>query len=443
MIIKTGRIRMSLERINIGRDIFINFVESDRFKQNYIVVDIVGRLETGLKAAKTAVLDKVLRRGSANYPTMADINKRLSYLYASGVNTWSFKMGEAQGFGANAQMLDNKYALDDINILGETLDVLVDILMNPLIKDGAFDKDYVEQEKNNTVNEILSAINDKGWYAYKRCIEEMCKGERFAIEIRGEVEDVRQVDGKSLYGYYRHMLENHAIEIFCIGRLADKKDFITGKFKDLFKHIKRADKMEDYEADIILKAEYKGEIMEEMEVNQGKLVFGFRTGTTFKDEAHCGLVLFNALYGSSPTSKLFENVREKLSLCYYCYSGYNDMKGILTVQSGVEVENKQRAVDEILKQLEEVKSGSFTDKEVEDARKSVINGYKRVYDNFGSIASWYLGQIMKGGDIKTPEDMIGEISKAGRGDIIKAADKLTLDTVYFLKGTILSQEAGE
>ncbi|MCL2096238.1 MAG: insulinase family protein [Oscillospiraceae bacterium] len=426
-----------LERINIGSQIYINFVESDKFKQNYIVVNIAGRLEDGLKAAKTSVLDKVLRRGSRNYPTMAEINKRLGYLYASSVNLWSFKYGEAQILAANAQMLDNKYALDETNILDETIGVLADILMNPLIKDDSFDENYVETEKTNAVNEILSQINDKSWYAYKKCVEHMCRGERFAIDIKGEVEDVAKINGKNLYEYYRYILENCAIEIFCIGRLSNKKDYITDKFRDLFKNIKRAEKTEDYSTDVILKAVNKGEITEEMEVNQGKLVIGFRTGITNKDEDFASLVVFNSLYGSGITSKLFENVREKLSLCYYCNSGIDGVKGIMTVSCGVEVENKQKALDEIFKQLEDVKSGNFTAQEIENAKLGVINGYKKVYDNFGSIAYWYFNRLLQG-EIKTPEQVIEEIEKIGRGEIINAANKLTLDTVYFLKGTILN-----
>jgi predicted Zn-dependent peptidase len=339
-------------------------------------------------------------------------------------------------------MLDNKYALDGTNILDETIDVLADILMNPLIKDNAFDKDYVETEKTNTINEILSQINDKGWYTYKKCIETMCKGERYAVNIRGEVEDVKKVNGENLYEYYKYILENCAIEIFCVGRFTEKKQFITDKFKNLFKDVKRAEIMEDYSTDVILQAENKGEIIEKMEVNQGKLVIGYRTGITSRDKEFADLILFNALYGSSPTSKLFENVREKLSLCYYCHTGMDAIKGILTVQSGIEVENKQKAIDEIFKQLEEVKAGNFTDKEIENARIGVINGYKRVYDNFGSISSWYFDQLIKG-DVKTPEEMIEEINKVGREGIINAANKLTLDTIYFLEGTIVNDKEGE
>ena len=359
---------MSLERINIGGNIFINFVESDKFKRNYIVIDIISRLENGLKAAKSGLLTKVLMRGSSNYPTMADINKRLNYLYAAHIGAWESKLGEAQVVSISAAMLENKYALDEINILDETLDVLADIFMNPLIKDCAFDKDYVEQEKTNMINEILAQINDKSGYVYKQLIKTMCKNERFAFTW-SEVDDVKLIDGASLYEHYNYLLENCAIEIFCVGRLAEKKQFIIDKFKDLLKDIKRADNIEDYSSEVILTAENKGEIIEEMEVNQGKLAIGFRTGASNKDKDFANFILFNSLYGASPTSKLFENVREKLSLCYYCHTAVTSEKGIVTVLSGVEVDNKQQAVDEILKQLEEIKSGSFTDKEIEDEKE--------------------------------------------------------------------------
>ncbi|MCL2098824.1 MAG: insulinase family protein [Oscillospiraceae bacterium] len=433
---------MSLERINIGRDIHINFVESDRFKQNYVRVNLIGRLETGLKAAKNALLTKVLMQGSANYPTMEKISRRLGYLYASQAGAWGYKSGEAQIFSMYAQMLDNKYAPDNSDILDGALGVLEDIFMNPLITDAGFKKDYTELEKTNLINEIHAQINDKGSYVYKKCIETMCRGERFAVNGTGEISDVEPLEGGALYEYYKYILSNCAVEIFCVGRLDGVKQLLTDKFKAMFENTARAEKMEDYSTDVILKAENKGEVTEEMEVNQGKLAIGFRTGASFKDANYADFILFNALYGGSPTSKLFENVREKLSLCYYCHSAPEGDKGILSVLSGVEVENKQKAQDEIFKQLEEVKAGNFTDEEIENARKTVINSYKGVYDNFGSISSWYLHFLMRGG-VKTPEDMIYAAKKVSREGIINAAEKLTLDTIYFLKGTIPSNKENE
>ena len=431
---------MSLERINIGSNIYISFVESDRFKQNLVMMNVISRLETGLKAAKSVVLDKVLKRGSVNYPTMADIDKRLAYLYAASVNVWSSKIGEAQIFSASAQMLENKYAWDGTDILNETLDVLADVLANPIVINGAFNKDYVETEKTNAINEILAQVNDKGWYTYKKCIETMCKGERFAIDTRGEVEDVEKITAANLYDHYKHILANSAIEIFCVGRLADKKQYLIDKFTELTGNFERSNAIEDYSTDVILKDQPKGEIIEEMEVNQGKLVMGFRTGMTNKDKDYANLILFNALYGASATSRLFENVRERLSLCYYCSSGIEAEKGIMTVQSGVEVENKQKAIDEIMRQLEEVKAGNFTDKEIDNAKMTIVNSYKGVYDGLGNISHWYLRQLIKG-DVKTPEEMIDAVNKAGRDGIISAANRLSLDTTYFLKGTLLNSDS--
>ena len=432
---------MSLERINIGREIFINFVESDKFKTNHIGINIASRLESNLKASKNALLARVLKRGSKNFPTMADINKRLNYLYAAKVGAGVFKIGEAQIISLSADMLENKYALDDTNILDETIDMLGDIFTNPLVKDAGFNKEYTDGEKTNLINDIFAQINNKNAYAYQKCVEIMCKKERFSINNLGAVDDVKLIDGKNLYEHYNYILASCAVEIFCVGKFNEKKDFMIAKFKDMFKNIKRGN-IEKYESEIILKSEFNGETVEEMEVNQGKLAIGFRTGTANRNPDYANFVLFNSLYGASPTSKLFENVREKLSLCYYCYSAVEAPKGMMTVLSGVEVENKQKAQDEILKQLEEIKAGNFTDKEIEDARLGVINSYQEVFDNAGGIEFWYLRHLLAG-NIKTPEDMIDEINKVTRDDIIKAAGNITLDTIYFLKGTLINNENNE
>ena len=440
---------MSLDRISIGTGININFVKSDKFKTNHIGVSIISALDSNLKASKNVLLSKVLKRGSKNFQTMADINKRLNYLYAARIGAGVYKIGEAQIISLSADMLENKYALDDTNILDGTIDILGDIFTNPLIdfdgdgKNGSFKSEYVESEKTNLINDILAQINNKNAYAYQRCIEIMCKDEKFSINNLGTTADVKSIDGKNLYEHYNYILSSCEIEIFCVGKFAEKKQFITEKFKNLLKNIKRENcKTEKFDTHVVLKSDFKGETIEDMEVNQGKLAIGFRSGVSNSDRDYVNFVLFNALYGSSTTCKLFENVREKLSLCYYCYTAVEAPKGIVTVLSGVEVENKQKAVDEILKQLEETKNGNFTDKEVEDARLSVINSYKGVFDNAGSIEYWYLRRLLCG-IIKTPEEMIDEINKVTRENIINSAKNLTLDTIYFLKGTLVSNESGE
>jgi len=335
----------------------------------------------------------------------------------------------------SAEMLENKYSLDDTNIAEETIDLLGDIFINPLIENNRFKKEYVEGEKINLTNDILAQINNKNAYVYKKCVETMCAGERIAINNLGSVDSVKLIDGKNLYEHYNYILSNCAIEIFCVGKFAEKKQFIINKFKDLLKNIKRKN-IENYDSDIILKSEFKGETIEEMEVNQGKLAVGFRMGTSNKENDFANFVMFDAVYALTPTGKLFQNVREKLSLCYYCRTIVDSAKGIATVLCGIENDNKQKTIDEILYQLEETKNGNFTEKDIEFAQLSVINSYKEVFDNAGNIVYWYLRKLLSG-TIKSPEDSIKEIKKVKKEDIIESAKKLSLDTIYFLKGTII------
>jgi predicted Zn-dependent peptidase len=423
---------MGLDRINIGNGIYINFAESDKFKTNFIEINIISRLEDDFKASKNALLSKVLMRGSKNFPTMAEINKRLDYLYAAKIGCYTDKIGEAHVLGLFAYMLENKYAIDGgADVAGETINMLGDIFMNPLIENGGFKSEYVETEKINLTNDILAQINDKNAYVYKKCIEKMCAGEKFATENKGSIESVKLIDGKILYGHYNYILSNCAVEIFCVGKF--DKSFIADKFKGLLKNLKR-ETIENYETEVILKAGYKGETIEEMEVNQGKLAMGFRIGTSNKAQDFAKFVLFDTVYASTPNGKLFQNVREKLSLCYYCQTAVEPAKGIVTVLCGIEPGNKQKAADEILAQLEEMKAGNFTDKDIEVAKLYDINSYKGIYDSAGDTASWYKRRLMSG-VMKTPEQAIEDINKVTREDIIESANKLTLDTIYFLKGS--------
>ena len=425
---------MSLDRTTIGTGININFIESDKFKTNHIGISLISGLNKE-KASKNALLTKVLKRGSKNYPTMAILNRELDFLYSAGVGAGVYKVGEAQIVALNAYMLENKYAIEDCDILAGTVDILGDILTNPLIENGGFKAEYVESEKTNLINDIEAQINDKGSYSYRKCIEIMCKDEKFSVNNLGTVDDVKLIDSKNLYEHYQYALSSYTIEIFCVGKFADKKQTLTDKFKELFKDIKRGN-LESFDTQVILKAENKGEHIEEMQVNQGKLSMGFRIGMSNKDKDFAKFTLFNAIYGASPTSKLFENVRERLSLCYYCHSAVESEKGIMAVLSGIEVENKQKAIDEVLKQLDEIKNNNFTDKEMEDARLSIINSFKGVFDSAGSIEFWYLRRLLCG-VMRTPEESIEMIKQVNRDDVIEAAGRVTLDTIFFLKGTNL------
>ena len=431
---------MGLDRISIGNEIHINFVESDRFKTNFIEIDVITRLESEEKASKNALLAKVLGRGCKNYPTMADIAKREQDLYAAKIGICADKIGEAQVLILAAEMLSDKYSFDDTEITEGAIELLGDIFTDPLLEAGGFKSEYVETEKKNLADDILAQINNKNAYAYKKCVEKMCEGERFAINNLGSLESAERIDPQSLYAHYGHIMSHCAIEIFCVGKFGETKASVRGKFKELFKGIKR-ENIERFETEVITRAKFKGETIEQMEVNQGKLAVGFRMGTSNKSENFAKYVLFDAVYALVPTGKLFQNVRERLSLCYYCSAKSEAAKGIVTVLCGIENENKQKAKEEILRLLEDMKNGEFTDGDIESARLAAVNSYKEVFDSAGSIVSWYLRRLLCG-NTKTPDEMIDEISAVTKKDIVEIAGNVSLDSVYFLQGT-LSGDDGE
>jgi predicted Zn-dependent peptidase len=409
-------------------------VESDRFKTNFIEIDIITRLESESKASKNALLAKVLKRGSKNYPTMADITRRQNDLYAAKIEAWADKIGEAQALVLSCEMLADKYSFDDTNILEGTIELLGDIFTNPLTENGGFKGEYAETEKTNLISDIQAQINNKNAYVYKKCVETMCEGERFSINNLGSALSVSQTDAKSLYLHYEYIMSHCAVEIFCVGQFEKIKGMVTDKFRALLCDIKR-ENIEDCDTDVIVKAKFKGEIIEEMEVNQGKLAIGFRMGTSNKNENFADFVLFDALFAHVPNGKLFQNVREKLSLCYYCAARVESAKGITTVLCGIENENKKQTVDEITALLDELKNGVFTDEDIDTARLSVVNSYKEVFDSAATVAHWYLRRLLCG-KMKTPEDAIAEITKVSKENITAAANNVTIDTIYFLKGTI-------
>lgn len=431
---------MGIEIINAGKAANINFIESDKFKSNHIAVNFICELDEKY-ASKNSLLIQTLKRGSKTYPTMQDLKRRLNYLYASSLGCSSYKMGEMQILSFSVYCLDDKYALDDTKILSEAAKVLKDVIFNPLIEDGGFKKDYVETEKVNLIKDIKSLINNKAGYTMTKCYEKMCADEKYSVYNNGKVELVEQLDGAALYEHYKYILETSAVEIYFMGDVKDNRQAVLDEFGSVFSSLDRSG-VKHYDTEIIRKAEYKGEFVEEMEVNQGKLSIGFRTGVINQDAEFPAFVLFNALYGSSTTSKLFMNVREKLSLCYYCSSAPDLIKGTMLVNCGIEVENKEKAQDEILKQLEDVKNGVFDEKELEDARMSIINRYREIEDDIGGTEHWYFSRKLAG-QKTTPAEFIALIENVTKEQVIAAANQVSLEAVYFLKGTIKGGEGSD
>jgi len=424
-------------KLRISDGVNLSVIETDKFKTNYISFNFLTKLNEK-DAAFNALLPKVLKRGTEAYPDMALLNRRLEYMYATNLNTRLYKRGETQIFGFAAYVLDNTFALDDTDILGGVLDVFEEIMIRPVTENGAFIEEYVESEKRNLIDDINAQINNKNSYAIRRCQEEMCRGEVFGISEYGTVEDVKAITAKSLYEHYRKVLDEAEVEVYYVGR---KPQGLDERIKRMFAQ-KKHDPAAPLSTEVIRTAAEIKNITEDEQVKQGKLSLGFRTGKVLSDGDYHKFSLFCELYGNSPTSKLFMNVREKLSLCYYCRAIPEAQKGIMIVASGIENDNFDKAKDEILLQLDNVRNCDITDEELESAKRSIINGYREIYDTPSSLEAWYMGRALAGIS-GSPEEAAEKIKSTTKEEIAEVANGITLDTVYFMRGALNTEDGGE
>lgn len=387
-------------------------------------------------AASNAILPFLLSRASREYPDFTKLGERLAELYGAELNADVQKLGDVQLLSLSVSGIADRYALHGENVSTELSKLLCSILFDPPLENGLFPQDGFEQEKRQTIELIDSEYNDKRTYARQRCEEIMCKNEPYGINRYGSKEDIKNLKREELTDVWRYMIRHAKIEIMVLGDCDPQPVFdgFYSAFQKLGKRSAIACPTEN-----VKKADQVNDVTEKMDIAQSKLVLGFRTAISLQDEQVEAVKLMVTLFGGTPSSKLFLNVREKLSLCYYCSAMFISMKGIMLVQSGVETKNVDKAQKEILFQLDEVKKGNFDDDEINAAKLSMCNNYRSLSDSLGGLEAWYLSQTFAN-YVKRPEEAAAIISSVTRQQIIDAANMVTLDTVYRLVGNGVEKE---
>ncbi|MBR5322363.1 MAG: insulinase family protein [Clostridia bacterium] len=422
---------MMLKKFNITDGVTLNVIPTDKFKTNYLSFNFVQYLDRK-SASQNALILQVLLRGTEKHKDIASIKTALDELYAASIESKVFKRGEYQVCGITASWLADRYSIDGTKITDGTISMLEELLFEPYTEDGIFSKDYVQSEKNDLIDDIRALINNKNSYAVTRCKEEMCRGEAFGISEYGDEESVKKITAEELFNAYKRFLETSRIEIFYVG--SGDVDELCNRIEKMFVGKKREYKQPQKTVVKYGVSEVRN-VTEKISAAQGKLSLGFRTGCVVGDEDYSAFPVFVEMYGNSPVSKLFMNVREKLSLCYYCRAIPDGVKGIMVVASGIEVSNKETAQNEILAQLENVKQGKITDEELILAKKSLKNAYNELNDSPPALEGWYLTRCLSGLD-DTHEEVCERFMNVTKNDVINVARKLQLDTVYFLEGTL-------
>lgn len=415
-------------RIMLLPGVYLTAVQTDKFKTGCFSINFL-RLISREEASWNALIPSVLLRGSVQYPDIPSISARLDELYGASMGTLVRKKGEVQLVGFFADFVED--ALAGEPVFAPMLEFVAEILLHPLTKEGHFVPEFVEGEKRNLSNAIAARINDKRSYAVSQMLRIMCRNERYGVPRLGELEDVSRADAQSLYEHYRKVLAESQVELFYMGR-KDAHE-AAAQLKDVFSALPRAQSFVPVATE---PGEVRAQVREardSLDVTQGKLAIGLRTGCTVQDEGYPALMMLNAVYGGGVTSKLFQNVREQMSLCYYASSSVEKFKGVMVVSAGIEFDQYQTAKDEILRQLELCRAGQITDEEFSAARRYILSELKLAQDSPGRLDDFYMGQAIAGLS-GTMDDLAEGIGRVTKDDVVAAARRLQLDTVYFLEG---------
>lgn len=415
------------ERLIDINGISLHTVPTSKFKTNTIVLKLLAPLNEK-DVTYRAILPYVLQRGTKNFPTSTQLRQHLDELYGATLHVDLSKKGENHIISFRMEVANEKFLSDSSPLLEKALQLLADILLNPLIENNAFQEEIVLQEKRTLKQRIQSVYDDKMRYSNLRLVQEMCKNEPYALHVNGELKDIEGITSQSLFEYYQNILQQDQIDLYVVGDINQEE--VEGYVKTHFSLNNNAQRLanSNEKREIV-----ENEVIEEQDVKQGKLNIGYRTNSTYRDEDYYALQVFNGIFGGFSHSKLFVNVREKASLAYYAASRVESHKGLLMVMSGVEFQNYEKAVSIIKEQMIAMKNGDFTEEEFEQTKAVIQNQLLETIDTAYGIVEIVYHNVIASMN-RSFEDYLEGIEKVTKEEVVKVANKIELDTIYFLKG---------
>ena len=413
-------------RREIMQDVFLTYLPAQRFKTSRLTLQLITPLRRDTAAAN-ALLPAVLRRGTVRCPDMESLSAALDTLYGASIDYTVRKKGERQCVGFAAGFIDDGFTPHGEKLLEPVAQLLGELLLEPVTHGGRFLREYVDSEKANLIDAIRALKNDKRDWADIRLMQEMCAGEPYSVLRLGDEESAGSINNLSLYTHGRELMASSRVELIYCGGAEEKR--VEDAVLSALAELPRGAQAELPPVQRVAAPAETRRIVETMDVTQGKLAMGYRCTS----DDYPAMVLANLIFGGTSNSKLFMNVREKLSLCYYASSSYARSKGILTVSSGVETKDFERAEEEIGRQLYAVQQGDWDEWEQEGALQAIRASLLSLSDSQGALENFYLGQIASGVE-ETPEELAAALEQVTKERIMAAAQTVKPDTVYFLSG---------
>ena len=417
-----------IQTFHLSEGITLRCCRDTRFKQGCLSFQIV-RPMASCENAMNALLPSVLLRGTKKHGDLRSITHRLDELYGASVSAVVRRVGDYQTTGLYCGFMDDRFALPGDQVLSSMLDFLAELLLESPVEENGFCAAFVESEKKNLIATIESELNDKRAYAMGKLLRTMCREDTFGLPRLGDKEQVASIDPVTLYAHYQKILRESPIEIFYVGSAEGEQ--MVSLLQPLLSRLERTP---------VAAAPQTGfhscegsDLTETMEVSQGKLCMGFTTPITNRTAEFPAMQLLNTVFGAGMTSKLFMNIRERMSLCYSIGSGYYGSKGIVTVSAGIDFDKETVTRQEVLRQLAACQAGDITDEELTAARQAILSSLRATHDSPGAIEGYYATAALSGMKM-SPEDYMAAIEAVTKEQVVAAANSLQLHTTYFLKG---------
>ena len=423
---------MSYRTEEIKKSVKLHCIGTEKFKTNLIAVFLSVPLDRKT-VTYNAIIPAVLRRGTNNLKSQEKISIALENMYGATFDCGVEKTGDNQILKFYLEMVNDEFLETKESNLSKGINLLLDIIFNPLVENNQFNEEYLKTEKENMKQIIEAKIDNKDRYAFDRCVEEMYKNKIYGLYKYGYVEDLSKIDGQNLYEHYKKLIDTAKMDIFVSGDISEDEVLNTVKKNENVQklqsrtdiHIINAEKSSDFNNE-------KPKVIEEkMDVTQGKLVIGTDVKLDEEDSKY-KISLYNVILGEGATSKLFQNVRERESLAYTARSNYIKPKNNIYIRCGIEIQNYEKAVNVIKEQLEAMKKGDFTEEDIENAKKYMIAGLRTTREEQDSELTYYLGQELSD-KFTTFEEYEEKISKVTKEDIQKVAQNIKINTIYFLR----------
>ena len=421
---------MEYKQIEIKKGIKLNILQTNKFKTNLIAIMLTTKLDRE-NVTKNALIPAVLKRGTKTLKTQEEINKKLEEMYGASLDCGLDKTGDNQVLKFYIESVNDEFLAENSeNMLKESLENLLEFVLNPYLENDGFKKEYVEQEKENLKQIIEGKIDNKARYALDRCIEEMYKNQPYGLYKYGYIEDMENINEKNLYEQYKKLINSCKIDIFVSGIVDEGIENIIKENENIKK---LQDRIPEYNKIEISakKSEKENAVQESMEVTQGKLVIGMDLDVDNEDFRY-DIMIYNSIFGGSANSKLFQNVREKASLAYTASSRYYRFKNNIFINCGIEIKNYDKALEIIKQQIEDMKNGDFTEEEVENAKKGIIASIKTIDDEQDTEITYFFSQELSNSKCSV-EQYMDNIRAVTKEKVIDIANKVSINTVYFLK----------